>query len=134
MTNDAYTSLRVLVADDDAYFLKIMVKVLNNVGIKNIILAENGGEALDKLASTEEPIDLVISDIEMPGMGGFELAHMIRRGTVAEYKDIPFLMLTGHSDEENVRKGRAHRIQGFIVKPPTAEILERCIERALKKT
>jgi CheY-like chemotaxis protein len=133
MTKDAYTSLRILLADDDAYSLTILVNVLNNIGIKNIVLAGDGREALDKLASTAEPIDIVISDIEMPGMGGFELAHMIRRGTVAKYKDVPFLMLTGHSDEENVRKGRSHRIQGFIVKPPTAEILERYIERALKK-
>lgn len=133
MTQDAFTSLRVLVADDDPYSLKIMTMVLNTIGVRNIVCAENGREALDKLASAAEPIDLVIGDIEMPEMGGFELARLIRAGTVAKYKDIPFLMLTSHSSEENIRTGRLHRIQGFIVKPPSAEILERYLMRALKK-
>jgi len=65
--------------------------------------------------------DLVISDLEMPGIGGFELARRIRANAVPGYKDVPLLMLTGHSEEENLREGRTHRIQGFIVKPPSAE-------------
>ena len=132
MTNDAFKSLRILVADDDAFSQKIVVMVLNNLGVKNIVLAGNGTEALENLASAVQPIDLVISDIEMPEMGGFELARRIRLGAVAKYKDIPILMLTGHSTEDNIRKGRIHRIQGFIVKPPSAEILERYMTRALK--
>jgi CheY-like chemotaxis protein len=132
MTNDAFKTLRVLVADDDAFSQKIVVMVLNNIGVKNIIVARNGTEALTSLATTVEPIDLVISDIEMPGIGGFELARRIRLGTVSKYKDIPILMLTGHSTEENITKGRIHRIQGFIVKPPSAEVLERYMTRALK--
>lgn len=132
MTKDAFKSLRVLVADDDAFSQKIVVMVLNNLGVKNIIVARNGTEALVSLATTVEPIDLVISDIEMPEMGGFELARKIRLGVVSKYKDIPFLMLTGHSTEENIMKGRIHRIQGFIVKPPSAEVLERYMTRALK--
>ncbi|MEK7246012.1 MAG: response regulator [Pseudomonadota bacterium] len=133
MTKDDFKFLRVLVADDDAFSQKIVVTVLNNLGVKNIILAENGAEALESLARAVEPIDLVISDIEMPEMGGFELARRIRLGAVAKFKDIPILMLTGHSTEDNIRKGRIHRIQGFIVKPPSAEILERNMTRALKK-
>ena len=61
-----------------------------------------------------------------------ELARRIRLNAVPKYKGIPILMLTGHSTEENVRKGRIHRIQGFIVKPPSAEILDRHMTRALK--
>ena len=134
MLKDDFKSLRVLVADDDVFSQKIVVMVLNNLGVKNIIIAHNGTEALESLASAVEPINLVISDIEMPEMGGFELARRIRLGTVPKYKDIPFLMLTGHSTEENIMKGRIHRIQGFIVKPPSAEVLERYMTRALKKT
>ena len=132
MTKDAFKSLRVLVVDDELFSQKIVVTVLNNLGVKNIVLARNGTEALQCLAGPVGPIDLVVSDIEMPEMGGFELARKIRLNTVPKYKDIPILMLTGHSTEENVQKGRIHRIQGFIVKPPSAEILERHMTRALK--
>ena len=133
MNSDAFMSLKVLVADDDEFSLKNIVMLLDKIGVKNIILAGNGEEALDKLTSSAEPIDLVIGDIEMPRMGGFELIRRIRMGAVPKYATIPFLMLTGHSSEENIREGRIHRIQGFIVKPPSAEILERSMTRALKK-
>ena len=133
MTDDTFSSLRVLFADDDEYSIKVMVAALNHIGVENIVLARNGKEALDKLASSVEPMDMVIGDIEMPVMGGFELVRRIRSGAVPQYASIPFLMLTGYSSEENIREGRIHRIQGFIVKPPVAEILKRTITRALQK-
>ena len=134
MTNEAFKELKVLVADDEAFSQKIVVMVLNNLGVKNITLAQNGAEALEILATATagQPINLVISDIEMPDMDGFELARRIRSGTVPKYKEIPILMLTGHSTEENVHKGRVHGIQGFIVKPPSVDVLERHMKRALK--
>lgn len=131
MTEDAFKSLRVLVVDDEDYSQQVVVLVLEKLGIGNVSVAHNGKHALEVLRSALEPFDLVISDIEMPEMGGFELARMIRYGTVPQYKDIPILMLTGHSTEENVQKGRIHRIQGFIVKPPNADVLKKYMTRAL---
>jgi CheY-like chemotaxis protein len=131
MSRSAFSRLRVLVAEDNAFFLDMICAMLGNLGVTQIVTAKEGQEALDALAAASEPIDLVISDIEMPGIGGFELARRIRAGAVPGYKDIPFLMLTGHSEEENLRAGRSHRIQGFILKPPGAELLERSIARAL---
>lgn len=131
MTEDAFESLRVLVVDDEDYSQQVVVLVLEKLGVGNVSVARNGKHALEVLGSALEPFDLVISDIEMPEMGGFELARMIRYGTVPQYKDIPILMLTGHSTEENVQKGRIHRIQGFIVKPPNADVLKKYMTRAL---
>lgn len=134
MIHESFKSLRVLVAEDEDFSQKIVTMILANLGVKNVALARNGLESLDKLASTQETIHLVISDIEMPDMDGFELALRIRSGAVPKYKDVPFLMLTSHSSEDYLRKCRVHRIQGFIVKPPSAEILELNILRALKLT
>ena len=132
MTNEVFKSIWVLVVDDDGISQKIVVAILNNLGVKNIVLAKNGAAALDILATAGRPFDLVISDIEMPEMDGFELARKIRLGTVEKFKAIPILMLTGRSTDENIRKGRIHRIQGFIIKPPSAEVLEHHMMRALK--
>ena len=132
MTNEALKSIRVLVVDDDGISQKIAVAILNNIGINNIDLANNGTEALDILATADHSFDLVITDIEMPEMDGFELARKIRLGTVEKIKAIPILLLTGRNTDENIRKGRIHRIQGFIIKPPSAEVLEHHIIQALK--
>lgn len=131
MTKDAFQSLRVLVVDDEAFSQQLVVLVLEKLGVGNVGVAHNGKHALEVLGTAAEPFDLIISDIEMPEMGGFELARRIRYGVVPRYKDIPILMLTGHGTEENVRKGRLHRIQGFIVKPPSADALKKHIRRAL---
>jgi CheY-like chemotaxis protein len=129
MMEDTFKSLRVLLVDDEAFFQQIMVRLLFTLGVTNVEVAKNGQHALDVLASATVPISLVISDIEMPEMGGFELARRIRLGAVPKYKEVPILMLTGHSTEENLMKGRIHRIQGFIVKPTSADILKRNIAR-----
>lgn len=134
MNKDVYKSMGILVVEDEIFFQQLLVRLLSTLGATNVAVAENGAQALSVLSLTAaESFGLVITDIVMPGMDGFELARKIRLGTVPKYKDIPILMLTGHSTEENVRKGRIHRIQGFIVKPPTVEILERHMARALKK-
>jgi CheY-like chemotaxis protein len=131
MADDAFKYLKVLVVDDEETSQQILVLVLEKLGVGNVSVARNGKHALEVLGSALEPFDLVITDIEMPEMGGFELARMIRYGAVPQYKDIPILMLTGHSTEENVQKGRIHRIQGFIVKPPSAFVLKKYMTRAL---
>jgi len=132
MTDAALKSLRVLVVDDDDLSRRLAVQVLNNLGIGNAIAVESGARALELMAASQ-PLDLVISDIEMPEMEGFELARRIRYGTVPHRKDVPILMLTGHDTEENIRKGLIHRIQGFIVKPPSADVLKKHIVRILEK-
>jgi CheY-like chemotaxis protein len=131
MSKNPFASLRVLVAEDNAFSLEMVAAMLRNLGVAQVLLAKDGREALDALAAAREPVHLVISDLEMPEIGGFELARRIRSGAVPGYEDVPLLMLTAHSEEENLREGRSHRIQGFIVKPPSAEILERRIARAL---
>ena len=131
MTQDEFGSLRVLIVDDETFSLQLVVLVLEKLGVGKVSVAENGKQALEVMRTAEEPIHLVISDIEMPEMGGFEFARRIRYGEVPRYKDIPILMLPGHATEENVRKGRIHRIQGFIVKPPTADAMKKHMQRAL---
>jgi len=74
---------------------------------------------------------LVISDIEMPEMDGYELTRRIRYGTVPQYKDIPILILTGQDTDTNVKKARIHKIDGFIVKPPKKDQLEILLKKSL---
>ena len=90
--------------------------------------------ALERLESHPGTVDLIISDIEMPEMTGFELARKIRYGIVERYRKIPFLMLTGQDTEDNARKGRIHKIDGFIVKPPKPDDLRMRMQLALTRS
>ncbi len=131
MTDDALKSFTVLVVDDEEFSLRLVARVLGSLGVENVVTAKDGSEALEILKAGDRAIHLVISDIEMPVMNGFELARKVRYGVAPKYKDVPFLMLTGRDTEDNVRKGRIHRIDGFVVKPPKAEVLKSFVVKAL---
>lgn len=126
-----YSSVTVLVVDDEEFSLRFVARILQKIGVSRVLEAENGAEALEVMASPDIPVDLVISDIEMPEMDGYELVRRIRYGTVPQYKNIPVLMLTGQDSVDNVTKARFHRIDGFIVKPPKIDQLEIHMKRSL---
>ncbi len=126
-----FNSVTVLVVEDEEFSLRFVTRILDVIGAGSITTATNGAEALALLEESENPIDLIISDIEMPEMDGYELVRRIRYGTVPEYKDVPILMLTGQDTDDNVKKARIHKISGFIVKPPKAEIMAIHMKNAL---
>ncbi|MEE8393351.1 MAG: response regulator [Rhodospirillales bacterium] len=113
---NALKSVTVLVVEDEEFSARFVTRILGKIGVESVITAANGAEALELLESSETPIDLVISDIEMPEMDGFELARRIRYGTVPQYKAVPILMLTGQDTERNVDKARIHKIDGIVGK------------------
>jgi CheY-like chemotaxis protein len=131
MTEESFKTIHALVVDDEAFSQRFVTRVLATLGITQVTLAENGQQAIEAMQAADSNLDIVISDIEMPEMNGFELVRKIRWGAAPQYKDIPVLMLTGQDSEENVQKGKAYRIQGFIIKPPKPEILKESIARAL---
>ena len=126
-----WASLSVLVVDDEQFARSLVIRVLMSLGIELIHEAENGAKAIEVLHDENKKIDLIISDIEMPEMDGFKFARKIRYGIVERYKKVPFLMLTGRDTEDNIRKGRIHKIDGFILKPPNAEDLRTRIVSAI---
>ena len=117
-----FKTLTILVVEDEAFSRTVVTKVLQGLGVDNILSAENGQVALDVLANTDH-VDLVISDIEMPELNGFEFARRVRYGQVERFKSVPIIMLTGADTEENIRKGRIHKINAFTIKPPKPEEL-----------
>jgi CheY-like chemotaxis protein len=131
MLEESLKTIHALVVDDEAFSQRFVTRVLATLGITQVTLAENGIKAIEAMQVSDSKLDIVISDIEMPEMNGFELVRKIRWGAAPQYKDIPILMLTGQDSEENVQKGKAYRIQGFIIKPPKPEILKEHIIRAL---
>ena len=103
---------RVLVVDDDARLLHIVAMYLGIEGYE-VVTAES---AEDGLAIHEmEPADLVILDIMMPGMDGIEACRRIREGPA--HGDVPVIMFTALSGDDDVARARAAGATHMITKP-----------------
>ena len=100
----------ILLVEDDKNLQKLMEAVLLQNGY-NVICAANGEDALDILDGNH--IDLMISDIMMPGMGGFELVDSLRK---SGYK-LPILIITAKDSLEDKRRGFKSGTDDYMVKP-----------------
>ncbi len=103
---------RILVADDDPISIKLLNFRLRSVG-HEVILAVNGGEALE-IATREKP-DLVLLDIMMPVMNGFQVLRKLK--SQEETKNIPVIMLTSKVLEKDVVFGLEAGAEDYITKP-----------------
>jgi len=117
----ATTTPRILCVDDEPDVLKFLEALLVKNGYE-VIKAENGEQALEKLK--EERVDLVISDVRMPNMDGFELCRRIKGNE--RYRDIPVIIITGLTEKKDRIKGIEAGAEDFISKPfDQAEVLAR---------
>ena len=109
---------RILVVDDEESVRDLLQRVLKEAGY-NVVTAANGQEALDKMS--ELSIGVVLLDIKMPGLDGFQVLDHIRQRS-----DIPVIMLTAIGEVTNVRDSLALGADDYIRKPfKTRELLAR---------
>ncbi len=113
--------LRLLLVDDEANFLVSASKVFRRRGI-TVLTAEKGTRALEIL--DEHPVDVVILDVKMPGLGGIETLERIH----AKYPEIRVILLTGHATMESAADGMRLGAAGYLVKPVDLnELLDKAI-------
>jgi len=120
-------ALKVLVVDDQNSVRQMTRITLEQIGVRHIHEAENGVKAIDT-ASTQ-PLDLIISDYNMPEMDGMELLRAVRGHPAA--RRIPFILVTGRGDRELVVKAAQAGANNYVVKPFTADILKTKIEQVI---
>ena len=118
----------ILIVDDCVTTRKLVGLYLRQGGYDSI-QAENGLEALEKLA--QEQVELVITDVNMPGMDGVELTRSMKKDE--GLKDIPVLMLTTEAGDRERGEGVAAGVQGYLTKPVTQTQLIQEVERLLPK-
>ena len=114
---------RILVVDDDAMNLKITEMLLKKKEYE-VKKAESGLEALDILQ--EEPVKLVLLDVEMPGMSGIETLEKIRARQ--DLAGLPVVFLSASEDMEAAVENGEYAVQGFINKPILPQKLYERIE------
>ncbi|HEB84109.1 MAG TPA: hybrid sensor histidine kinase/response regulator, partial [Bacteroidetes bacterium] len=118
----------ILIADDDAYMRKLVTLILSREGFE-VTSVENGFDAV-KRAGELRP-DLILMDVMMPRMNGFEAARQIR--SVEECSRIPIVFLTAKDQTDDKRLGFQLGADDYIVKPfDTEELLARVSSRLNK--
>ena len=118
-------NMRVLVVDDFSTMRRIIKNILKQLGFNNIVEADDGTTAWEILS--KEPVDLIVSDWNMPQMSGIELLRKVRSSK--EFADVPFLMVTAEGLQENIIEAVQAKVSNYIVKPFTAETMGQKIEK-----
>ncbi|MFN7551575.1 MAG: chemotaxis response regulator CheY [Pseudomonadota bacterium] len=113
-------NLRILIVDDFSTMRRIVRNLLQEIGFNQTAEAEDGKSALQLLRS--QPFDFVVTDWNMPGMNGIELLKAIRSD--ARLAKLPVLMVTAEAKREQIMEAAQNGVNGYIIKPFTAETLK----------
>ncbi len=122
--------IRILLVDDNRVNQFLGKRLLKNIGIENVDLSSNGLDALAKIA--ESDYDVLLTDIEMPGMTGYELSRSIRLQNKTTSQKMLIVALTGNASDEDKSKATESGIDVFITKPYSPEDLLNVFEKYLK--
>ena len=118
-------NLNILVVDDDPLLVKILSRVLQNIGINNIFSVHNGFEAI--ATALRENIDLIFLDITMPEMDGILTLKMLK--TLAHTKHSDVVIITGDTSIDTFRETIKLGAVNYITKPFSKEVI---LEKLLK--
>ena len=122
----------IIVIDDDLEDHLILEEIFKNLNYPNkIIFFSNGTDAVDYLGSTDELPFLIISDINMPGMNGFETRNKICANEKLNAKCIPYLFFTTSVDKKAVREAYDLSVQGFFIKPTTMTDMQNTLKKII---
>ncbi|MHB1203601.1 MAG: chemotaxis response regulator CheY [Acidithiobacillus sp.] len=122
-------NIHILVVDDFSTMRRIVRNLLREIGFANFDEAEDGVQALQKLRN--RPFDFVVTDWNMPNMQGIDLLRAIRADP--QLKHIPILMVTAEAKRENILEAAQAGVNGYIVKPFTAETLREKLDAIFKR-
>ena len=119
----------ILIVDDDDMMLKMAEFTLTHIPEYNVIKANSGLQCLRTLQSGEK-IDLILLDIQMPGMDGIKVMELIQKHDY--WNQIPVIFLTASSDKSTVMKAGKMGAIGYIKKPFVPEDLVQRVETSLQ--
>ena len=114
LSPDSIQGMRVLVAEDNRVNQVVTTRLLEKQGL-TVLVANNGREAIETL--NRESVDLVLMDVEMPEMDGFEATRRLREKEKKSGEHIPVLAMTAHSAPSYREKCLSSGMDGYLTKP-----------------
>ena len=123
----------IIVIEDDLEDQEILQEIFQNLGYKNkISYFIDGNEALEYLNKTDVQPFLILSDINMPKLNGFELRNKVFTDSQLQEKCIPYLFFTTGANKKAVSDAYAMSVQGFFLKPSTIPQLQETVRKIIE--
>jgi two-component system chemotaxis response regulator CheY len=119
--------LRFLVVDDFSTMRRLVRSCLNELGYRDVLEAEDADHALPILRQGQ--VDFLLTDWNMPGMPGLELLKAVRADP--QLANLPVLLVTSEAKREQIVEAAQAGVNGYVVKPFTAQTLKEKIDRIL---
>ena len=123
-------SMHILVIDTNSTMRQNVKKLLSDIGFKNIKEAASGKKALEVLEEssvTQQPIEFIISELELEKMTAIELLSTIRKDP--KNAKTKFLLMTGDSDQQKIMQAIRAGVNNVVVKPFSADMLKEKIAK-----
>jgi len=122
-------NMKILIVDDFSTMRRIIKNLLRDLGFNNTEEADDGNTGLPKLQSGN--FDFLVTDWNMPGMTGIDLLRAVRADD--KLKDLPVLMVTAEAKKEQIVMAAQEGVNGYIVKPFTAQTLKEKIDKIFER-
>lgn len=120
-----------MVVDDDAEHCKHLAANLKKVGVKQVLSAACGQEALGILTAQPRPVDLILADVQMPNGNGLQLLQALRVGNIKGMRmNSTFVLATASATVGLIQTASSLDANGFVVKPVNADKFEATILKA----
>ena len=121
--------MKILIVDDFSTMRRIIKNLLRDLGFNNTEEADDGNTGLPKLQTGN--FDFLVTDWNMPGMTGIDLLRAVRADD--KLKTLPVLMVTAEAKKEQIVLAAQEGVNGYIVKPFTAQTLKEKIDKIFER-
>ncbi|KFF46603.1 histidine kinase [Pseudomonas sp. BRG-100] len=122
-------NMKILIVDDFSTMRRIIKNLLRDLGFTNTVEADDGITAIPILNSGS--IDFLVTDWNMPGMTGIDLLRHVRADE--KLRSLPVLMVTAEAKREQIIEAAQAGVNGYVVKPFTAQALKEKIEKIFER-
>lgn len=124
-----FSSFTILLVEDSDFVRHIIKKYLVDMGFKTVLEASNG---MDGIAELQKNPDLILCDIEMEPLNGFEFLKLLRKQPGPE-RELPLLFLTSSADSDYVKRAIDLGVSAYLLKPITPEVLRKKLADVMSK-
>ncbi|MCH7937227.1 MAG: response regulator [Proteobacteria bacterium] len=126
------SKLHILVVEDEIYTRKVMTRVLKGIGTGKISLAKDGYRALAILQEAKWRVDVILLDLQMPRVNGYEFIKRLHAEFEPPLSETPVVVISGHSEKKELDRARGLGVGLFLLKPITPEQVVTRINAAVR--
>ena len=126
------SKLHILVVEDEKYTLEVMTKVLKGIGTGKISSAKDGWKALAILQEAKWRVDVILLDLQMPRVNGYEFIKKLHDEFEPPLSDTPVIVISGYSEKKALDRARELGVGLFLLKPITPDQVVTRINAAMR--